>query len=119
MQIREILTPVVDETGNTIMVSNFKDGKLYGLFSVVSNKTVRKKENFLKTWTNKHTNIPSEKMEKTNRGWFIDGYQVDDRSVNEWFALTGNNRNPKPKKWSTKKKPLKKISVNKKNTAVK
>ena len=119
MQIREILTPTVDETGKTVMVSNFKDGKLYGLFSVVSNKTVRKKESFLKTWINKQTNVPSEKMERTRRGWFIDGYHVDERSVNDWFQMTGNNRNPKPKKWNAKKKPLKKFSNNKKNTLVK
>ena len=109
MQIREIITESVDtKTGEVTQVSNFQNGLLYGLFSVVSNKTVRAKESFLRTWTNKTKDVPSEKMEKTNRGWFIDGYQVDDRSVNDWFRLTGNIKNPKPKKWNSNRKHVKK-----------
>lgn len=105
---REIITEVVDkETGEVTEVSNFRDGLLYGLFSVISNKTVREKENFHRIWWNKTKAVPSEKMEKTNRGWFIDGYNVDERSIELWFKLTGNNQNAqsKPKKkWNSVKK---------------
>ena len=105
---REIFTEVVDkETGEVTMVSNFKNGLLYGLFAVTSNKTVRKNEKSYRVWKNRKKNVPSEKIEHTNRGWFIDGYQVDEKSVENWFMLTENNRyeNPKSnKKWNSKKK---------------
>ena len=109
---KEITKEVVDkETGEITIVSNFKDGLLYGLFSVVSNKTVRAKENKLRTWWNNVKEVPSKKMQKTNRGWFIDGYNVDERSINLWFKLTENDRygqlKPK-KKWNFAKKHVKK-----------
>lgn len=96
MIIREIITRVTNtETGEITEKSNFTNGKLYGLFHVVSNKTVREKEKFHKTWTNRKKNIPSEKLEKTNRGYFIDGYNVDQKAVDDWFTMTGINKNKK------------------------
>lgn len=110
MIIRETITRITNtETGEITEKSNIIDGKLYGLFSVVSNKTVREKEKRLTTWWNHKKGYPSEKMQRTNRGWFIDGYQVDEKSVNDWFIATGNDRNGfKPrKKWNSKKNPKK------------
>ena len=106
MFIKEIFTEVINpETGEVFQVSNFKNNKLYGLFSVVSNKTVREKEKYLRRWFNKKKEIPSERIEKTNRGWFIDGYNVDDKSVDLWFSMVGLDRNFKPKKkWNSAKK---------------
>lgn len=108
MIIREGIIRVTNtETGEVTEKSNMWDGKLYGLFSVTSNKTVRKNEKFRRIWWNRKKDVPSERMERTNRGWFIDGYQVDERSVNKWFELTGNDRNESPKtnkKWNSKKK---------------
>lgn len=107
---KEIITEVVDkETGEVIEVSNFENGLLYGLFSVVSNKTVRENEKFLVRWFNKDKTVPGAVMTRTNRGYFIDGYNVDERSIKLWFNLTKLDRNwkPKPKKqW--KKKTTKK-----------
>ena len=67
--------------------------KLYGVYSVVSNKTVRKSENFFVRWKNKNKDIPGKECIKTNRGWFIDGKNVDEKSVDTWFLMTGNDRN--------------------------
>ncbi len=76
------------------MDSIFQNGKLHGLFSVISNKTVRNSEHFYKKFkTNK--GVPG-KMVKTNRGYFIDGYHVDQKSVNLWFDI---NRQLKLKKY--------------------
>lgn len=110
MVIREIVTRIINEqTGELLKeVSNFENGLLYGVYAVVSNKTVRTKEKLLIRWYNKKADIPGKEMVKTNRGWFIDGYQVDDRSVNDWFRLTGNTKNPKPKKWNSSRKHVKK-----------
>lgn len=100
MAKEEIKNPEVQE-----VQSDFIDGLLYGGYSVVSNKTVRAKEKFLVRWKNKDPNIPGKEMVKTNRGYFIDGYNVDERSTNLWFKLTKNNRNQKnPKNNETRKK---------------
>ena len=72
--------------------------KLYGVYSVVSNKTVRKSENFFVRWRNKNKEIPGKEMIKTNRGWFIDGYNVDEKSADTWFNMTGNDRKWRPNK---------------------
>lgn len=72
--------------------------KLYGMFSVISNKTVRAKENFFVRWKNKNKDFPSKEMIKTNRGWFIDGHNVDEKSADIWFNATGNDRNWRPQK---------------------
>ena len=73
--------------------------KLYGLYSVVSNKTVRKSENFFVRWKNKNKEIPGKEMVKTNRGWFLDGKHIDEKSTETWFKTTGLDRawRPKPK----------------------
>lgn len=108
---KEIITEVVDkETGEIIEVSNFKNGLLYGLFAVISNKTVREKEKFLVRWFNKNKAVPGAIMERTNRGYFIDGYNVDEKSVERWFSMTGLDRKwkPKPKKQFKPKKTVKK-----------
>lgn len=97
---KEIKNPETQE-----VQSDFIDGLLYGGYSVVSNKTVRAKEKFLVRWKNKDPNIPGKEMVKTNRGYFIDGYNVDERSTNLWFKLTKNNRNQKnPNNNETRKK---------------
>jgi hypothetical protein len=107
---KEIITEVVDkETGEITEVSNFVNGKLYGMYSVISNKTVRENEKFLVRWFNKNKKVPGAVMARTNRGYFIDGYNVDEKSITLWFNLTGLDRNwrSKPKKqW--KKKTTKK-----------
>ena len=53
--------------------------KLYNFYSIVSNKTVRKNEKFYKRFP-KHKFIPGI-LVKTNRGYFIDGHNVDLASV--------------------------------------
>jgi len=99
MNIREIITTKVDkETGEEIQISNIINGKLYGVYSVVSNKTVREHEKFIRRWKNKNKNVPGAIMEHTNRGWFIDGYNVDEKSTNDWFTMTKIDRNWHPKK---------------------
>jgi len=99
MNIREIITTKVNkETGEEIQVSNIINDKLYGVYHVISNKTVRENEKFHVYWKNKDKNIPGSIMERTNRGYFIDGYNVDEKAVETWFAMTKNNRNWRPKK---------------------
>ncbi len=88
MQKKENLDNIKNEE-----VSVFINGLLYGIYSVISNKTVRVKEKFLKRWYNRNPEIPGEEMIKTNRGYFIDGYNVDQRSVDLWFYSTKLNRN--------------------------
>ena len=62
--------------------------KLYDIFCVVDNKTVRKHENFYKKF--KKTSKESfGVMVKTNRGYFIDGHHVDSRSAKTWFEING------------------------------
>jgi hypothetical protein len=72
--------------------------KLYGLYAVVSNKTVRAHENFYVRWKNKKEDVPGKEMVKTNRGWFLDGHNIDEKSTELWFQLTGHNRAWRPKK---------------------
>jgi len=92
--IREIIT-VDPKTGES--TSNIINNKLYGVYNVISNKTVRQYEHFRIWWKNKNPEIPGSNMEKTNRGYFIDGYNVDLASADQWFAATKNNKNWKPK----------------------
>lgn len=58
--------------------------KLYGLYCVISNKTVRRNEKKYKRF--KKDGIPGT-LVKTNRGYFIDGREVDKKSVDTFFAL--------------------------------
>lgn len=59
--------------------------KLYGLYSIISNKTVRRNEKFYKRFP-KRTGVKGT-LVKTNRGYFIDGHHVDMKSVETYFAL--------------------------------
>lgn len=77
--------------------------KLYGLYSVISNKTVRKSENLFIRWRSKNKDIPGKECIKTNRGWFIDGKNVDEKSTELWFKTTGNDRSWKPMKKTVNK----------------
>ena len=112
MKIREIITTSVNkETGEVETYSNFKNGLLYGLYAVTDNKTVRAKEKKLTRWWNNNKTIPGYEMSRTNRGWFLDGYHLDEKSTERWFNLTGNQRYAKPKthkKWNSAKKQEKK-----------
>ena len=111
MIIREIITRIInEETGEIIKeISNFQNGLLYGVYAVTNNQTVRAKERTYIRWFNRNKNIPGNEMIKTNRGWFLDGYHLDEKSTQKWFDMTGNDRfsNPK-KKWNSVKKPVKK-----------
>lgn len=62
--------------------------KLYDIFCVVDNKTVRKHENFFKKFR-KGNKSNLGVMVKTNRGYFIDGHHVDSRSAKTWFEING------------------------------
>lgn len=53
--------------------------KLYNLYSVVSNKTVRHNERFYKRYPS-HKFVPGI-LVQTNRGFFIDGKHVDVKSA--------------------------------------
>ena len=65
--------------------------KLYDIFHVVGNKTVRKHENFYKRFKKASKEAPGI-MVKTNRGYFIDGHHVDLRSAKTWFEINGYNK---------------------------
>ena len=59
--------------------------KLNNFYSIISNKTVRKNESFYKRFPG-HKSVPGT-LVKTNRGYFIDGYQVDMASVELYKSL--------------------------------
>lgn len=65
--------------------------KLYDIFCIVDNKTVRKHENFYKKYKRTQKEIPGV-LVKTNRGYFIDGHHVDLKSAKTWFAINGYKR---------------------------
>lgn len=65
--------------------------KLYDLYEVISNKTVRKNEKYYKRFKSPRS-VPGV-MVKTNRGYFIDGHQVDLKSVDLWFNLVKSAKN--------------------------
>ena len=65
--------------------------KLYDIFHVVDNKTVRKHENFYKRFKRTQKEIPGV-LVKTNRGYFIDGHHVDLRSAKTWFEINGYDK---------------------------
>ena len=62
--------------------------KLYNIYYVVDNKTVRKHENFYKKFK-KASKESLGTMIKTNRGYFIDGHHVDLKSAKTWFEING------------------------------
>ena len=65
--------------------------KLYDIFNVVDNKTVRKHENFYKRFK-KASKESFGTMVKTNRGYFIDGHHVDLRSAKTWFEINSYSK---------------------------
>lgn len=65
--------------------------KLYDIFCVVDNKTVRKHENFYKKFKRASKGAYGT-MIKTNRGYFIDGHHVDLKSAKTWFEINGYNK---------------------------
>ena len=65
--------------------------KLYDIFCVVDNKTVRKHENFYKKFKRASKDAYGT-MIKTNRGYFIDGHHVDFKSAKTWFEINGYNK---------------------------
>ena len=65
--------------------------KLYDIFNVVDNKTIRKHENFYRRFK-KASKESFGVMVKTNRGYFIDGHRVDLRSAKTWFEINGYNK---------------------------
>ena len=65
--------------------------KLYDIFNVVDNKTIRKHENFYKRF--KKTSKESfGTMVKTNRGYFIDGHRVDLGGRRTIIKMNGYNK---------------------------
>lgn len=65
--------------------------KLYDIFYVTDNKTVRKHENFYKKFKRASKDAYGT-MIKTNRGYFIDGHHVDLKSAKIWFETNGYNK---------------------------
>lgn len=65
--------------------------KLYDIFCVVDNKTVRKHENFYKRFK-KASKESFGVMVRTNRGYFIDGFHVDLRSAKTWLEINGHKK---------------------------
>ena len=65
--------------------------RLYDIFYVVDNKTVRKHENFYKRFK-KASKESFGVMVRTNRGYFIDGFHVDLRSAKTWLEINGHKK---------------------------
>ena len=65
--------------------------KLYDIFYVVDNKTVRKHENFYNRFK-KASKESFGVMVRTNRGYFIDGFHVDLRSAKTWLEMNGHKK---------------------------
>lgn len=59
-----------------------KGNILYGKYSVISNKTIRKPESQYKSW---FSTEKEGKLVKTARGYFLNGEQIDLHSVYDWF----------------------------------
>lgn len=59
--------------------------KLYNLYSVISNKTIRRNEKLYKRFRG-HKFVPGT-LVLTNRGYFIDGRNVDRKSVDLYFGF--------------------------------
>ena len=63
--------------------------KLYFLYSVVSNKTLRQNEAKREVFK-RHNKSVLGQLIKTNRGYFIDGHHVDLKSAENWKYLNSN-----------------------------
>lgn len=64
--------------------------KLHNLYWVISNKTVRRNEKYYRKFKG-HKDVPGV-LVKTNRGYFIDGHEVDKKAVETWFNLVKSAR---------------------------
>ena len=71
----------------------FENNKLFGIYSVISNKSIRNNEKYFKKFRG-HKDVPGL-MVKTNRGYFINGYNVDIASANLWFESVKEHRKNK------------------------
>lgn len=61
--------------------------KLYNIFNVIDNKSVRAKERkFVKFNRTKGIYVPGRLIE-TNRGYFIEGKHVDMKAAETWMAI--------------------------------
>ena len=65
--------------------------KLYNIYSIISNKTVRTHENFSKTFKKRNKYVLGQ-LVKTNRGYFIDGFNVDLASASLWKEMNSNSK---------------------------
>lgn len=65
--------------------------KLYNLYCVISNKKVRRNEKKYKRFKTVK-GVPGV-LVKTNRGYFIDGREVDKKAVETYFALCKSAKN--------------------------
>lgn len=65
--------------------------KLHGLYCVISNKKVRRNEKFYKRYPS-IKGVPGV-LVKTNRGYFIDGREVDKKAVETYFGLYNSMKN--------------------------
>lgn len=63
--------------------------KLFGIYNVISNKTVRAHENFYKKFKFHNKYVPGILIQ-TNRGYFINGHNVDLASAELWKRLNDN-----------------------------
>ncbi len=65
--------------------------KLYNLYSIISNKGIRKNEKLYKRYP-KHKYVPGVLI-KTNRGYFIDGKNVDLKSAELYQSFVQSAKN--------------------------
>lgn len=64
--------------------------KLYNIYNIISNKTVRNNEHFYKRFKKYNKSVLGQ-LVQTNRGYFIDGKNVDLKAVHLWHEM---NKNP-------------------------
>ena len=64
--------------------------KLYDIYCVISDKKVRKNEKFYKRYSRSKT-LPGT-LVKTNRGYFIDGQNVDQKAVETYIETLKCNK---------------------------
>lgn len=62
------------------------NGKLYGIYSVISHKTTRQNEKYFVRYFKRNKECKGF-LCKTGRGYFIDGYNVDLKSVQDWALM--------------------------------
>lgn len=65
--------------------------KLYNLYNVISNKTVRDHEKHYRKFRRKNDNVLG-RLVQTSRGYFINGHQVDLAAVHLWHELNNNEQ---------------------------